>query len=465
MFDRDEDFRSHPTSGYLTVPALIPATKQRPIICVHANGFPTNIVFSFSSIHLVLDRSRAGTVLEALAETCRVAAVESVDTPITKTIAATAITQRQQVLFCIQAQTRVGQEFGLGLAAFDLNISSEQWEQHTAVPHPSQKAETGTRLTGNRRIAWPSKPVTMIHSGEGATRYDVDPELIRGAASKYIIDNTQYGWNTNPHGTLEWTAFDNPTIESVLEYLEKSSYSRHAPNRPYPRGTPASGQRSSPQQGSSDNSAMPSSKPSPRPQMKLPVGPPLANSSHLANALQSETPASSSASGSDPKNPPSAERPVTKNRRTPEIIVHARIYNFARTNEFPALAEYSLGRLKNRVVYEFRSKKEIFPDLDTAVRLIYRDCQKFDSVDDRDPAMLYVTEFAVENFRLLDRQALGNLLREVGQFAVDVAWGLLDEAGVQEQKPRDDDVGESQGYIDKGKAKDEGEVPPRTAVW
>jgi hypothetical protein len=181
---------------------------------------------------------------------------------------------------------------------------------------------------------------------------------------------------------------------------------------------------------------MPSSTPSPRPQTELLVGPPLAKPSHLANALQSDTPTSPSASASDPKNRPSAERPVTKKLRTPEIIVHGRIYNFARTNEFPALAEYALGRLKNRLVSEFRSNKEIFPDLDTAVRLIYRHCQKFDSADDRDPARLYLTEFAVENFRLLDRQALGNLLREVGQFAVDVAWGLLDEVSVQEQKIR-----------------------------
>ncbi|CEL11165.1 hypothetical protein ASPCAL14270 [Aspergillus calidoustus] len=276
----------------------------------------------------------------------------------------------------------------------------------------------------------------MIHSGEGATRYDVERELIRGAASKYIIDHIEYGWNTNPHGILELTAFDNQTIESVLEYLEKSSYSRHAPNKPYPRATPASGQGSRPQQGLSDNNVTPSSTPSPRPQTELPVGPPLANPSHLANARQSETPASSAASGSDPKSPPSAERLVTKSRRTPEIVVHARVYNFARTNEFPALAEYALGRLKNRLVYEFRSNHEIFPDLDTAVRLIYRHCQKFDSVDDRDPAMLYLTEFVVEKFRLLDRQALGSLLREVGQFAVDVAWGLLDEVSVQEQKIR-----------------------------
>jgi hypothetical protein len=166
----------------------------------------------------------------------------------------------------------------------------------------------------------------------------------------------------------------------------------------------------------------------------LPVGPPLADSSHLADALQSETPASSSESGSDPKRTASGKRRVTRKRRTPEIIVHARIYNFARTNMFDTLADYALGRLKNRLVYEYRSQREMFDDLDTVVRLIYRHCQEFDEPDSRDPAMLYLAKFTVDNFRLLDQAKLEDLVRDVGQFAVDVSWRLSHELVVQEQE-------------------------------
>jgi hypothetical protein len=115
-------------------------------------------------------------------------------------------------------------------------------------------------------------------------------------------------------------------------------------------------------------------------------------------------------------------------------MVHARIYNFARTNMFDALADYALSRLKQRIVYEYRSQRPVFPDFDTVVRLIYRHCQQFDDPDSRDSAMLYLAEFTLGNFRVLDRDRLQHLVREVGQFAVDVAWGLSDALVFQEQE-------------------------------
>jgi hypothetical protein len=166
----------------------------------------------------------------------------------------------------------------------------------------------------------------------------------------------------------------------------------------------------------------------------LSVGPPVAGPSHLADALQSETATGSSASGSAPNRRPPAKLRAAKKRRTPEIIVYARIYNFAPTNEFDALADYALSRLKQRLVYEYKSQRAMFPDFDTVVRLIYRHCQQFDDPDSRYSAMLYLAEFTVGNFRLLDRDRFEHLMRDVGQFAVDVAWGLSDALVVQEQE-------------------------------
>jgi fumigaclavine B O-acetyltransferase len=127
-FEHDEDFQSHPTSKYLPVPVFIPATKQRPVIRLQANVFPTKVLVAFSWMHQAFDGSGAGTVLESLSECCRAAAGESVDMSITETIAATAVAQRREVsTWASKAQIRVSHDIGLGPPAFNSNISSEQW--------------------------------------------------------------------------------------------------------------------------------------------------------------------------------------------------------------------------------------------------------------------------------------------------------------------------------------------------
>ncbi|KAL2845520.1 hypothetical protein BJY01DRAFT_263637 [Aspergillus pseudoustus] len=127
-FDRDEDFRTHAVSEYLPVPVFVPATKQRPVIRLQANIFPTKIIVVFSWMHLVFDGSGAGTVLHALTECCRAAADESDDIPLTKTIAATALAQRKEVsTWASKAETRLSHDLELGPPAFDSNISIEQW--------------------------------------------------------------------------------------------------------------------------------------------------------------------------------------------------------------------------------------------------------------------------------------------------------------------------------------------------
>jgi hypothetical protein len=94
----------------------------------------------------------------------------------------------------------------------------------------------------------------MVYSGEGHARYDVEHEFIRESAPEYIIQDIEYPQDIYPHGKLDWWAFDNETIESVLEYLEKSSYSRYAPDKGYAANSPTSGEGTRPRQASLDNS-------------------------------------------------------------------------------------------------------------------------------------------------------------------------------------------------------------------
>jgi hypothetical protein len=94
----------------------------------------------------------------------------------------------------------------------------------------------------------------MIYSGDGHARYDVERDFIRESAPEYIIQDIEHPQDIFPHGELDWGDFDNETIESVLEYLEKSSYSRYAPNKGYAANTSTSGTGTSSQQASLDNS-------------------------------------------------------------------------------------------------------------------------------------------------------------------------------------------------------------------
>ncbi|KAL3461938.1 hypothetical protein BJX64DRAFT_299917 [Aspergillus heterothallicus] len=167
-FDRDEDFRTHPISDYTSIPVFIPTSKQRPVIRLQANVFPTKIALAFSWMHQVFDGSGAGTILEALSECCRAAA----DTPITRTIAATAIAQRTDVsTWADRAEERVSHDIEVGPPAFDSNFSSEQWgamesamgagtETHTLTFSPDKVAS----LKGLCTKLLPQLPDTSVSS-------------------------------------------------------------------------------------------------------------------------------------------------------------------------------------------------------------------------------------------------------------------------------------------------------------
>ncbi|KAJ0420228.1 hypothetical protein BJY00DRAFT_141142 [Aspergillus carlsbadensis] len=127
-FDRDEDCWENLPSEYLPLPGFVPAAKQRAVLRLQANISPSKIVITFQWLHLVFDGSGAGTLLEALAECCRAAMDELVDTPITRTVAATAIAQRQEVsTWASKGKTRDCHDIEFGPPLFDCNISSEQW--------------------------------------------------------------------------------------------------------------------------------------------------------------------------------------------------------------------------------------------------------------------------------------------------------------------------------------------------
>lgn len=146
-FDRDDDFRTHPTQSYLPVPLFIPASQQRPVLRFQANVFPTKIALVMSFMHLVFDGSGGGVVLQALSECCQAAAGEGEahESPVTQSLSRSAIDLRRQVSdWPSKCQTRLDHSLELGPPAFDSDFSVEQWG---AMESALASASTTHRVT------------------------------------------------------------------------------------------------------------------------------------------------------------------------------------------------------------------------------------------------------------------------------------------------------------------------------
>ena len=123
-FERDEDVHANPVQAYLPVPCFIPASKQRPVLRFQANVFPSKIVLVMSYMHLVIDGTGAGIILEALSQNCK----DGKGSVIAQAIAEGEFSLRNEISsWPSKCQTRLDHSAELGVPAFPSDLTSEQW--------------------------------------------------------------------------------------------------------------------------------------------------------------------------------------------------------------------------------------------------------------------------------------------------------------------------------------------------
>ncbi|CAI7654057.1 unnamed protein product [Penicillium glandicola] len=103
---------------------------------------------------------------------------------------------------------------------------------------------------------------------------------------------------------------------------------------------------------------------------------------------------------------------------TAEIYLHAKVYSFARQLDFAKLEQFALNRLAQVLVALEQTDKVLFPYLVDAIRLIYKTT---DIVDD---ARNLLSQFVALRYTTLVGEDLDKLIIEGGEFVVDLSHKL-----------------------------------------
>ncbi|KGO65948.1 Alpha-mannosyltransferase [Penicillium italicum] len=108
----------------------------------------------------------------------------------------------------------------------------------------------------------------------------------------------------------------------------------------------------------------------------------------------------------------------TEGNSAPEIYLHAKVYSFARQLDFAKLEQFALNRLTEVLVALEQTDKVLFPYLVDAIRLVYKTTS---AVDD---ARNLLSQFVALRYTTLVGEDLDELLTEGGEFVVDLSHKL-----------------------------------------
>ncbi|KAJ9301203.1 hypothetical protein DTO271G3_1338 [Paecilomyces variotii] len=263
-------------------------------------------------------------------------------------------------------------------------------------------------------------PIQVMVGSEKKIYY-IHPSILTSCNSSVLNARMTGGWRNNDEDKpLDWTNFDEVTVECVISYLYVKDY--YLPDQTSEFGASSGGgTQGQPEEKVKDIKLMPHSakkvaveeKTQTDDELKRPLTP-------LDRCLEAGLPV---------KTRPTAAgvfdqlcKPHKGNFGT-EILTHARVYQFAHYFLFPELEELALQRL-TQVLLELDDVKmqHLFPQLADAIRAVYGGTP--DAGQGQDPARKLLSQFVALKYNLLSGEDLDAVLAEDSQFSVDVTRKL-----------------------------------------
>ncbi|KAJ6145637.1 hypothetical protein N7470_009532 [Penicillium chermesinum] len=251
----------------------------------------------------------------------------------------------------------------------------------------------------------PTDPPIKITVGKGSTYY-VHPGAFAPYTSSALHAQIHGSWKDTFAKTLDWSDFDEQTIECVLQFLYTGDYDTlRAASEPngeqqttFQLNSKKGGSEAKPRSWSATLTDAPASTvrppakkttPSPNEAIDGPV-------SALKNGLKTRLESSQS------------EEPHASEATVAEIAAHAKVYAFAHRFLFSELEEHALHRLSQGLVFS------------------------------NNPARKLMTQFVAMGYTSLEGEDLDILIEEDSDFAVDLSHALA--RALYQENPLQDKV-------------------------
>ncbi|KAJ5247396.1 hypothetical protein N7468_002379 [Penicillium chermesinum] len=277
----------------------------------------------------------------------------------------------------------------------------------------------------------PTDPPIKITVGKGSTYY-VHPGAFAPYTSSALHAQIHGSWKDTFAKTLDWSDFDEQTIECVLQFLYTGDYDTlRAASEPngeqqttFQLNSKKGGSEAKPRSWSATLTDAPASTvrppakkttPSPNEAIDGPV-------SALKNGLKTRLESSQS------------EEPHASEATVAEIAAHAKVYAFAHRFLFSELEEHALHRLSQGLVSIQNKKVSFYPHIAEAIDIIYAETPSFSN----NPARKLMTQFVAMGYTSLEGEDLDILIEEDSDFAVDLSHALA--RALYQENPLQDKV-------------------------
>ncbi|KAJ9194415.1 hypothetical protein DTO164E3_7300 [Paecilomyces variotii] len=261
----------------------------------------------------------------------------------------------------------------------------------------------------------------QVMVGSGKKIYYIHPSILTSCNSSVLNARMTGGWrNNDADKPLDWTNFDEVTIECVISYLYVKDY--YVPEQTFEFGASSGGDtQGQPEEKVKDikpvifpaKKVVVEKKTQPDNELKRPLTP-------LDRCLEAGLPVKTRPTAAGVFDQLSK---LQKGNFGTEILTHAKVYQFAHYFLFPELEVLALQRL-TQVLLELDDLKmqHLFPQLADAIRAVYGGTP--DTAQDQDPARKLLSQFVALKYNLLSGEGLDAVLAEESQFSVDVTRKL-----------------------------------------
>ncbi|KAK6828808.1 hypothetical protein RU639_003312 [Aspergillus parasiticus] len=254
------------------------------------------------------------------------------------------------------------------------------------------------------------QPVQVV-AGNNKTCYFVHPGALSGCHTSALNARVNGPWKENGgDGPIDWTDFDEETVECVLSYFYVQDYC-------VPSSEPE--QPSLCESGDVTKariepiSLKAGSVPADDPTFQIPLTP---LSQCLRIGLPAETVQTAAGGLTQRKLENSDDGPAV------EIVLHAKVYCFAHRFLISDLESFALQRLTQVLVAVDPRKDNLFPYLADAVRVVYNSTPGAQL--QVNPARKLLSQYVALNYTVLANEQLMQLLDEGGEFLADLSQKL-----------------------------------------
>ncbi|KAF1997669.1 hypothetical protein P154DRAFT_578587 [Amniculicola lignicola CBS 123094] len=257
-----------------------------------------------------------------------------------------------------------------------------------------------------------TKPPIKVLVGEQKVAYYIQPNILSSCESSSADVRMSGSWKSTGDNDINWTDFEEQTIECVSEYLYTGDYD-------VPK--PADGMRISDR----ESGEIYPERPTDGNALERPLTP-------TSNCLEVGLPEEHlrTAAGIF------AEKVLNDHNYTVgiSVLVHAKVYSFAHCDFFSGLAKFALQRLTQILVVVPCKRSSLFPYLADAIRLIYDTTPRREAQED--PARRLLSQYVAFDYTNLTGEELDALADEGCEFKVDLSSKLARRLTANSHKAR-----------------------------